>query len=174
MTISLLIVDNELEWCDQIKEHLEKRPNIEVVGILHRAEDAVKTAPELNPHVILLDMLFGKGRMGGITAIERLRASSVTSKILVFSTIGEEDKVFSALQAGANSYVWKAEGLEDIADAVEATSQGISVCSPTIARKLEKRLDHLLKRLYGISLKEILRGEAEEGTGASGESPISR
>lgn len=174
MTISVLIVDDELGWCDIIKKQLEKRPNIEIVGTLHRAKDAVKAGPELNPDVILLDMFFGRGRMGGITAIKRLRASSVTSKILVFSAIGEEDKVFKALKAGANSYVLKKEGLEDIAEAVELTSQGISVCSPTIARMLERRLDYLLKRDYGISLKEILRGEAKEAAGASGESSIGR
>ena len=174
MAVTVLIVDDEPEWCDKIRERLEKQPNIKVVGVLHRAEEAVKTAPELNPDVILLDMFFGKGRMGGITAIKRLRASSVTSKILVFSAIGEEDKVYRALEAGANSYVWKKEGLEGIADAVVATSQGRAVCSPAIARKLERRLKFLLRRFYDVRLEEILRVKYKEVASASGESSLGR
>jgi DNA-binding NarL/FixJ family response regulator len=112
--------------------------------------------------------------MGGITAIKKLRASSITSKILVFSALGEEDKVFEALQAGADSYVWKEEGLGGIADAVVATSQGRAVCSPTIARQLDRRLDFLLRRLHGISLEEALRVKEKEAASASSESSLGR
>lgn len=174
MTITVLLVDDEQEWCNTVQRHLDRHPNIKVIDILHRAKDAVERARELKPDVILLDMSFPRGQMGGITAIKKLRAGSVTSKILVFSAVEQENKVYRALQAGANSYVLKREGLESIADAIEATYQGSAFCSPTVARMLEKRLDYLLGKLYGISLKEILRDKAKETAGPLSKSSLGR
>jgi len=69
--------------------------------------EAVKLADELNPDVILLDLVMPD--VDGFTALEKIRKNSATAKtpIIVFSNLAEAKDIERARELGANEFMIK-------------------------------------------------------------------
>ena len=69
---------------------------IEVVADASNGLEAVDLARRLQPDVILLDLVMPQ--MDGIEATPRIIAHSPHSRIIILTSFGDEDKVFSSIQ----------------------------------------------------------------------------
>ena len=86
------------------------------------------------PNVILLDIqLPGKSGIEGIPEIKKLMPDT---DIIILTTFEDNEKIFSALCAGACSYLSKKTTLSAIFDCILTVSRGGSYMSPAIARKI--------------------------------------
>ncbi|HEX7345327.1 MAG TPA: response regulator transcription factor, partial [Candidatus Limnocylindrales bacterium] len=98
----------------------------------------VRLAAELSPDVILMDLLMPN--MDGVTAIGRIKAERPETEIVTMTSFIEEEKVTSALEAGASGYVLKDAEAEEVAAAVRAAFAGEVHLDPAVARLLAQRM----------------------------------
>ena len=110
------------------------KPGIEVVGEAADGVEAVLKARSLQPDVILLDLVMP--HKDGIEAIQEIRAENPDARILVVTSFAEDDKVFSAIKAGALGYLLKDSSPAELLQAIYDVYRGESSLHPTIARKL--------------------------------------
>ncbi|MEM6967178.1 MAG: response regulator transcription factor, partial [Bacteroidota bacterium] len=106
-----------------------------VLFIAHDGEEAVynlKNATEL-PQVILMDIEMRK--MDGITATQIIKSKYPEIKILMLTVFEQEDKIFQAIQAGADGYLLKDERPKKIIEAIENVLEGRMPMSPIVAAK---------------------------------------
>lgn len=85
------------------------------VSIANDGEQAVKLAAEVNPDLILLDLILPK--MNGFEALEKMRATAVNKEtpVIVLSNLGQEEDVKRAEGLGADDYLVKANfSIQDI------------------------------------------------------------
>jgi DNA-binding NarL/FixJ family response regulator len=119
---------------------LEDQPEIEVVGSLDSAEQAVAQIGRLRPDIVLLDLELPG--MDGVTAIPRLLAASPASGVIVFTAYDTEERVLGALRAGARGYLLKGASGQEIGQAIRAVQSGGSHLAPRVASTLLAQVTH--------------------------------
>jgi NarL family two-component system response regulator LiaR len=136
--IRVFIADDHTIVRKGIQAVLEIVPDIEVVGEAESGRDAVYQVGELEPDVILMDLVMPE--MDGIEAIQRIKERQPEARILVLTTFAGEDKILPAIKAGALGYHLKDSRPEDLAQAIRQVYRGESSLHPVIARKVLEEL----------------------------------
>ena len=136
--IRVLIVDDHSVVRMGLRVFFDLQDDIEVVGEAADGSEGVAMARRLEPDVILMDLLMPN--MDGITAIGRIKAERPEIEIVTMTSFIEEEKVTSALEAGASGYVLKDAEAEEVAAAVRAAYAGEVHLDPAVARLLAQRM----------------------------------
>ena len=132
--IRILIVDDHAVVRKGIRALLATEADLDVIGEAKDGAQAVALYDELNPDLMLLDLLMPK--MSGIEAIKHIKEKHPQAKILVLTSFAADDQVFPAIKAGALGYLLKDTDPEDLVTAIHQVYMGESFLSPTIARKV--------------------------------------
>jgi NarL family two-component system response regulator LiaR len=156
--IRVLIVDDHQVVRTGLKTFFDLLPDIEVVGEAADGSEGVAMARRLEPDVVLMDLLMPN--MDGITAIGRIKAERPETEIVTMTSFIEEEKVTSALEAGASGYVLKDAEADEVATAVRAAFAGEVHLDPAVARLLAQRMRN--RTLPAESLAEPLTEREED------------
>lgn len=138
--IRVLIVDDHLVVRAGIRALLALEPEIEVVGEARDGAEAIAEAAQLQPDVILMDLVMP--RMDGIAAIQHILSIQPAARILVLTSYAVDDKVFPAIRAGALGYTLKDFGPAELVHAIQRVHRGESSLHPAIARRVLQELAH--------------------------------
>ena len=113
---------------------METQADLEIVGEAATGEAAIRLAQELIPDVVLMDLVMAG--MTGVEATRQIKRLSLRTQIIVLTSYHEDDYIFSALRAGALSYVLKDVRSTELADIVRKAAQGEAVLHSTVAARL--------------------------------------
>ena len=167
MTIRVLIVDDHKVVRQGLQMFLALDTEIEVVGEAVNGEEAVAMSAELDPDVILMDLLMPA--MDGIEATRTIKQSQPDCEIIALTSILEDDKVVGAIRAGAIGYLLKDTEAEELCRAIKAAASGQIQLSPAAAQRLvrevrapespealtERELEVLRLVAHGLSNRQI-------------------
>jgi len=117
--------------------------DFEVVGEATTAQDAVEKARELQPDVVLLDILMPGG--SGLEVVDEIISVSPGSKVMLLTASESEEDLLIGVKAGARAYLTKDTPLPDLIAAIDAVAAGGAVLSPTMAGKLLDVTNQLLR-----------------------------
>jgi two-component system, NarL family, response regulator LiaR len=132
--IRVAIVDDHPVVRDGIAANLADGDGIAVIGMAADAAGAVALAQRDRPDVMLLDLELPDG--SGLDAIVDVKAASPSTRIVVFSAYGGEERVSTALSRGADSYVLKGTASDELLAAVRAAAAGESRLAGDVAAQL--------------------------------------
>ena len=118
----LLVVEDSEPFRKFICSTFSKRAEFQIVGEVTDGLQAVQTAVELQPDLIVLDI--GLPSLNGIEVARRIRKQSPGSKILFVSQETSADVVQEALGTGARGYVVKSDAGSELLQAVNAVLRG--------------------------------------------------
>jgi NarL family two-component system response regulator LiaR len=138
--ITVLIVDDHQVVRQGLHTFLELNEDIRVVGEAVDGQMAVEMTRQLDPDVVLMDLVMP--RLDGIGAIRQIKSLGLRSKVIALTSFTEDDKVFPAIQAGASSYLLKDVSPDDLVEAIRAAHRGEARLHPDIARKLMEQVAH--------------------------------
>jgi len=115
----MLIVDDEISFTRLLKLNLEQT-NHYLVGVENRAEDALTTAREFRPDLVLLDIMMPRVFGGDIAARLRADANLKTTPIVFFTAavsktrVKEQDGVISGFP-----FLAKPASVEEVIEQIE-------------------------------------------------------
>jgi len=139
-TIRVLIVDDHTVVRDGLQALLSVEPGMQVVGSAADGIEAVRLARELNPDVILLDLVMP--RMDGVQAINEIKRNDPAARILVLTSFAENHQVFSAIKSGAMGYIMKDTSADELIRSIRDTHHNKPVLQPEIARRLMRDIQN--------------------------------
>jgi DNA-binding NarL/FixJ family response regulator len=133
-SLRVVIADDQASVREGLVLLLGGLPGIDVVGAAADGEQALELVAEHQPDAILLDLHMPV--LDGIGATRRLAAEHPGVAIVVLTTYADDHSVIEALQAGARSYLTKDADRTDIARALQAAAEGLTVFDPRVRATL--------------------------------------
>ena len=132
MPIKLMIADDETLFRQSLRILLETGTNLKVVAEAGNGQQAVIEARQTKPDLALLDVDMPK--MDGIKAAKLISTVSPRTKVLMLSVHHEEDKIDSALRAGALGYILKDTDRDEFIHIIRQIHAGRTPSSPFLAQ----------------------------------------
>jgi len=132
--IRIVVVDDHPIVRQGLVATLDDETDFQVVGAASSAEEAVTLVGQQRPDLVLLDLELPG--MSGVEAIPRLREASPSTRILVFTAYDTDERVLSAVRAGAGGYLLKGAAVTEITSAIRAVAGGGTALAPSAAAKL--------------------------------------
>ncbi len=136
--IRVLIVDDHAVVRRGLRGFLDLLDDIEVIGEAENGRQAVELAAALSPDVILMDLLMPE--LDGLGAIAAIKSTQPDIEIVALTSFIEEEKVTTALEAGASGYLLKDADADEVAAAVRAAHEGEIHLDPAVTRLLAQRM----------------------------------
>ena len=135
MTCSVLVVDDEIEIRQLLSTMLTMMGYQSFVA--EDGLDALKMIPECQPDILILDVMMP--RMDGLTLCRQLRGAQETAElpIIMLSGKAHQEAVQEGLQAGANRYLVKPTGLDELTRNITEVLGESTVPHPPPAKKIE-------------------------------------
>jgi DNA-binding NarL/FixJ family response regulator len=121
-TVRVLVVDDYEPFRRFVCSTLDQRPDLQVIGEASDGLEAVRTAEELKPDLIVLDI--GLPSVNGIEVARRIRKLCPECKILFMSQESSVDVAQAAFSLGAMGYVVKAHAGSELFAAMESVCHG--------------------------------------------------
>ena len=138
MVIRIVIADDHGVVRQGLRMFLELSDDFEVVGEAADGEQAVRLAAELQPDVVLMDLLMPV--MDGIAAIAAIRAAQPDVEVIALTSVLEDASVVGAVRAGAIGYLLKDIDGNELRRAVRAAAAGQVQLAPAAASRLMNEL----------------------------------
>ena len=136
--IRILLVDDHDIVRLGLMTLLNDQPDMEVIGEASTAGEGVRTAENLQPDVVLMDIrLPGEG---GIEATSQITRKVPSSKVVMLTSFADEELVVRAIRAGAVGYVLKQVGNEELLRAIQAAARGEALLDPSTTARLLSRV----------------------------------
>lgn len=141
--IHLAIVEDKAGIRNALEEKLNVPGNFNVVFTAQHGKDFLEKMAEahksIEPAIVLMDI--DMPVMNGIEAITEAKLRYPNTKYLMLTIFDEDDKIFTAIKAGADGYLLKDEPTEVIKLAIRnlVNDEGAPM-SPSIARRALKLL----------------------------------
>jgi two-component system, NarL family, response regulator LiaR len=132
--IRILIADDHYVVRQGLATLLVPRNGMEVVGAAATGAEAVALAQELQPDVILMDLIMPQ--MDGMEAIALIRQDNPAARILVLTSFGEREQVAAAVRAGALGYLLKDSSPDDLLYAIRSVYRGNLFIPRDLAKEL--------------------------------------
>lgn len=132
--IRVMLVDDQAMVRAGFRMIVESEPDITVVGEAADGRDAVELAGRCDPHVVLMDVRMPY--MDGIEATAHITSAAAPPRVLILTTFGLDDYVYSALRAGASGFMLKDAPAEQLIEAVRVVARGDALLAPSVTRLL--------------------------------------
>jgi len=105
--IRIILADDNREFCQLLKEHLDSHSDLSVLGVAHNGVEALEMLSDKSPDIIVLDNIMP--HLDGIGVLERLRMMDLPHrpKVIMFTTFSQDDITRHAMDMGADYYIVK-------------------------------------------------------------------
>ncbi|MFN2596888.1 MAG: response regulator [Pyrinomonadaceae bacterium] len=136
--IRVLLVDDHKISRDGLRDLIESRGGMVVVGDAGNRADALAIAAREKPDVVVLDLDLGTD--SGLALLPELRKASAASSVIVLTGLRDVAKRDKAMDLGAKGVVLKDEGATELLSAIEKVHRtGDYWLEPGAARRLLER-----------------------------------
>ena len=160
--IKVLIVDDQELFRESLKVVLSVSENIRVTDAVCGVAQALKSAEQDRPDVVLMDM-----RMPGTDGVEGTRLFKKRwpdIKIIVLTTFDDDDYIFGALKHGASGYLLKGSSISKLSDSIRIAYEDGAIITPAVATKVIQQFSQMAQGSVRLqvdkdAVKDISRSE---------------
>ncbi len=136
--ISVVLIDDHGLCRRGLKELLELRAGITVLGTTGDPDEAVELIQQQVPDLVIMDLKMPA--MDGITLLQKLRREGCDVPVTMLTMSATQEDMANALRAGARGYLLKDMDPDDVIDSIRRIARGEMVVAPAMSLKLAKIL----------------------------------
>jgi DNA-binding NarL/FixJ family response regulator len=131
--IRVVVIDDHPLFREGVARILQDSGKFLVAGQGGTAEEAVRLARTVAPHLVLLDLSMPGG---GLPAARGIAEHAPDVRVVVLTVSEDDDDIMQALKAGARGYVLKGVGAAALVEILEGIANGESYVSPSLAGRI--------------------------------------
>ena len=136
--IRIVVTDDHPVVREGLVAILSTQPDFAVVGDAASGPATLELVRALSPDIVLLDLEMPQ--MDGVETLRRLQRMTPTTRVIIFTAFDTDERILSAVRAGAQGYLLKGAPRNDIFQAIRVVYQGGSLLEPMIAQKLLRQV----------------------------------
>lgn len=169
MTIKIVLVDDHHVVRKGLALLLNSHPDMSVIGEGTNGKEAIELAKKLTPEIMIMDLLMPV--MDGIDATKHIVETIPNVKVLILTSMSDQDHTIPALDAGASGYLLKESDPEELILAIKKAVNGEIYIHSKITAELmtvlqtnkskQNSLESLTQREKEV-LKEITNGKSNK------------
>ena len=150
MSLSVLLAEDHPVVREGLRAMLEAEGDFQVVGQTGNSSEVGGMVEELQPDVLVLDLIMPG--IGGLNALRELARRRLSTRVVVLSMYANEAYVLEALQNGAGAYVLKQSEAAELVRGIREVAKGRRYLSPPLS---QRAVEAYAKRAKGtIATKE--------------------
>jgi NarL family two-component system response regulator LiaR len=147
-----MIVDDHDMVRSGLAVFLETFDDLVLVGEASDGAEAVRLCAEIQPHVVLMDLVMPK--MNGIAATRDIRQAYPEIQVIALTSFDDRDLVQGALQAGALGYLLKNASIDELAEAVRNARKRRPTLAPEALKVLVNAANQPQPPEYNLTDRE--------------------
>ena len=140
MAVRVVLLDDHEVVRAGLRELIEADGDLEVVGEMGTAAEAVKRIPALRPDVAVLDVRLPDG--DGVEVCREVRSQHPETACLMLTSYQDDEALFDAVMAGAAGFLLKELRGSDIVGAIRTVAGGGSLLDPKATQRVLDRIRH--------------------------------
>jgi two-component system response regulator DevR len=144
MSLRILLVDDHEVVRLGTRALIERQAEMEVIGEAATVREAVSQAEQLAPDVVVLDVRLPGGN--GLDACRRIKEQRPETRVIILTSYPDEEVLFDAIAAGADGYVLKKIGSDDLLQALERVGRGESLLDPALTAQVFAKMREVRKQ----------------------------
>ena len=138
MSTKVMLVDDHALIREGIKQLLEFDGSIDVIEQASDGAECLEKLQHVQPDILLLDINMHK--VNGIEVLEEIKKKNIPVKVLMLTVHSEAEYLVQAVDIGANGYILKDSGSEELKKAIQSVMDGDSYIQPSLIPSLNSRL----------------------------------
>ena len=141
MNINVMLVDDHKMLREGIKQLLEFDSEIKVISSAQTGKECLSLLEENKPDIVLLHINLPD--TSGIKLIKDIKKRSKTIKVMMLTVHNEVEYLVDSLDGGADGYILKDSGAEELIKAIKFIYNGERYIEPSLIPSLNARLVQL-------------------------------
>jgi DNA-binding NarL/FixJ family response regulator len=154
MSIRVIIVDDCNLFRLGLSALISAQEDCSVVAHVSSSRDAVHAALDINPNVVLMEVVLTGFNM--LSVVSQIKRYQPHVKVVMLTTFRSEDYVRAALRAGADGYVLKDASVDELLLAIRSVAKGMNYLSPDVSKHVVQSFLHPERNGMMASRLEIL------------------
>lgn len=122
-TIRIMVVDDQDVVRRGLSLFLAAFDDLELIGEAPNGVEAVRMCGELQPDVVLMDLMMPE--MDGIQATRLIRQQYPQIQVIALTSIQDDNSVREMLEAGAIGYLLKNASIDELANTIISASKAV-------------------------------------------------
>ena len=131
--MKLLIVDDSKIVCERLQQMLMHIADVEIVGPVHNAQDAITSITESKPDVVILDIRLPG--LSGIDVLKDIRDKKLPIRVIMLTNYPYPQYRKKCEELGADYFFDKVAEIEGIPNVIEELAKNKS---ETVKKQLRK------------------------------------
>lgn len=136
--ITIVIVDDHPVVRDGLDAMLSTESDVTVVGEVGTGAEALEVIPKLRPAIVLMDLLLPD--IGGSEVIRQICGRFSDIAFIVLTTVGGDEEIYRALEAGARGYLFKDMARKELIQAIRVVHRGQRYIPAQVATRIAEGL----------------------------------
>jgi two-component system, NarL family, nitrate/nitrite response regulator NarL len=142
MSITVIVIDDVALFRTGLSAALS-RDGFEVVGEGEDAEAAVTLTGELQPDLVVLDIMMPG--LSGLDVVDKVRAASPGCAVVMLTGSESEEDLLDCIRSGARGYLLKDVPFSQLTQSLHDVASGGAAISSTMAGKLLDVVAHAIR-----------------------------
>lgn len=150
--IKVLIAEPQELIRQSLQIALNTKENIRVTDTVSDGREVLQSIEKVKPDVILMDIHMRK--MDGVQCTKIIMENYSDIKIIILTTLDDDEIVFNAFKNGATGYLLKGVSVDDLEEAIQMVHAGKAMINLDIATKVVKLFNKLANNNLNISAEK--------------------
>lgn len=160
MKIRVAIVEDDKNYNQALKNIIDFQEDMECVAQFFNGKNALQKLEASEPDVVLMDIQLQD--LSGIDIVFKLTELMPGTTFVMCTSFENDEKIFSALRAGASGYLVKGDPLDKIIQAILEAHKGGAPMSFTIAKRVLQHFQETKVQVQSLALLTVTEKEVLE------------
>ncbi|SHG32367.1 response regulator transcription factor [Flavobacterium johnsoniae] len=160
MKIRVTIVEDDKHYSQALKSIIDFQEDMECAVQFFNGKSALQKLEDLEPDVVLMDIQLQDS--SGIDIVSKLTEAMPGTSFIMCTSFENDEKIFSALRAGASGYLVKGDPLDKIIQAILEAHKGGAPMSFTIAKRVLQHFQESKVQVQSLALLTVTEKEVLE------------